>query len=152
MLTVGDKAPEFSRTAHDGGTVDLAALRGRWVVVYFYPADDTPGCTAEACSFRDGYEDFVEAGATVIGISKDSEESHVKFAAKHKLPFQLLSDGDGSLAKAFGVKKTLGFLPGRTTYVIDPEGVVRKVFSSQVRVSKHHTEALATIRGAATPA
>ena len=113
----GEPAPDFTRTAHTGEEVSLAALRGRWVVVYFYPADDTPGCTAEACSFRDGYEDFQDAGAVVVGVSRDSAESHVRFAEKHRLPFLLLSDEDESLARAFGVKKTLGILPGRVTFV-----------------------------------
>jgi peroxiredoxin Q/BCP len=151
-MHVGEPAPDFTRTAHTGEEVSLAALRGRWVVLYFYPADDTPGCTKEACSFRDNYEDFQDAGATVIGVSRDSLESHVAFAEKHRLPFLLLSDKDETLAKAFGVRKTLGLLPGRVTYVIDPEGVVRKEFSSQVRATKHFDEALATIRAGAAPA
>jgi peroxiredoxin Q/BCP len=87
-------------------------------VVYFYPADDTPGCTAEACAFRDSHEDFVDAGALVIGISGDSAESHEKFADKHSLPFTLLSDRGGAVRKLYGVKKTLGFLPVRATYVL----------------------------------
>jgi peroxiredoxin Q/BCP len=151
-MHVGEPAPDFTRTAHTGEEVSLAGLRGRWVVLYFYPADDTPGCTKEACSFRDNYEDFQDAGAAVIGVSRDSLESHVAFAEKHRLPFLLLSDEDESLAKAFGVRKTLGLLPGRVTYVIDPEGVVRKEFSSQVRATKHFDEALSTIRAGASPA
>jgi peroxiredoxin Q/BCP len=115
-------------------------------VLYFYPADNTAGCTAEACSFRDSYEDFTDAGAVVIGVSGDSLESHDKFATKHRLPFTLVSDRDGALRKAFGVKKSLGFIDGRVTYVIDPEGIVRKVFSSQVLATKHVGEALAAIR------
>jgi peroxiredoxin Q/BCP len=142
----GDTAPEFTSTTHDGTVVRSADLRGRWAVVYFYPADDTPGCTAEACSFRDAYEDFTDVGAVVIGISGNDAASHAKFADKHRLPFALLSDGDGSLRTAFGVKKSLGLLPGRVTYVIDPQGVVRKVFSSQLLATKHVSEAIATIR------
>ena len=144
----GEQAPEFTSTTHDGTTVSLAALRGRWVVLYFYPADDTPGCTAEACSFRDAYEDFTDAGAVVIGVSGNDASSHARFAGKHQLPFSLLSDTDGSLRKAFGVKKSLGLLPGRVTFVIDPQGTVRKVFSSQLRATQHTAEALAAIRGA----
>jgi thioredoxin-dependent peroxiredoxin len=142
----GDSAPDFTKRAHTGEEVSLSALRGRWVVLYFYPADDTPGCTAEACSFRDAYEDFTDAGAVVIGVSSDDQASHVKFAERHSLPFTLLSDEDGSLRAAYGVRKTLGILPGRVTYVIDPDGVVRKVFSSQLRYSQHHQQALAAIR------
>jgi thioredoxin-dependent peroxiredoxin len=152
MLREGDKAPDFSLPDQHGNTVSLADGIGakRWQVVYFYPKDDTPGCTAEACSFRDSHEDFTDAGAVVIGVSADSPESHAAFAAKHNLPFSLVSDADGGLRRAYGVKKSLGILPGRVTYVIDPEGVVRKIFSSQVRASRHHTEALAAIRGGTT--
>ncbi len=143
----GSPAPDFTLPSQKGDSVTLSALRGQWVVLYFYPADDTPGCTAEACSFRDSHEDFVDAGAVVLGVSSDSVTSHTKFAEKHSLPFTLLSDEDGALRKTYGVKKSMGLLPGRVTYVIDPEGIVRKVFSSQLGAKKHHTEALATIRG-----
>ena len=146
-MQIGEPAPTFTTTSHTGEEVSLEALRGRWVVLYFYPADDTPGCTAEACAFRDSYEDFTDAGAVVVGVSGDSLEKHEKFATKHELPFQLITDDDGALRAAYGVKKSLGVLPGRVTYVIDPEGVVRKVFSSQLRATKHIGEALATIRG-----
>lgn len=148
----GDTAPDITSTSHTGEVISLAALRGRWVVLYFYPADDTPGCTKEACSFRDNYESFTDAGAVVIGVSAQDAASHTKFAGKHNLPFALLSDGDGSLRRAFGVKKSLGLLPGRVTYVIDPQGVIRKVFSSQLQATKHIDEALATIRGGASAA
>lgn len=116
------------------------------MVLYFYPADDTPGCTAEACSFRDAYEDFTDAGAVVIGVSGDSIESHEAFTAKHRLPFTLLADVDGSLRQAYGVGKSLGIFEGRVTFVIDPEGVVREVFSSQLRAKAHQARALDTIR------
>lgn len=142
----GDTAADFTSTSHTGETVSMAALRGRWVVLYFYPADDTPGCTAEACSFRDSYESFTDAGAVVVGVSGNDTTSHTRFADKHHLPFALLSDGDGALRAAYGVKRSFGLLPGRVTFVIDPEGIVRKVFSSQLRVGKHIEEALATIK------
>jgi thioredoxin-dependent peroxiredoxin len=146
-LKEGDVAPDFELPSQTGELVKLSDHRGQWVVVYFYPADDTTGCTIEACSFRDSYEDFTDAGATVIGVSGDSVESHVKFADKHHLPFTLLSDADGDLRASWGVGKSLGFLPGRVTYVISPEGIVRKRFSSQLRMKQHKAEALATIRG-----
>ena len=142
----GDAAPDFTSTSHTGETISLSALKGKWVVLYFYPADDTPGCTAEACSFRDSYEAFTDAGAVVVGVSGNDTTSHTKFADKHHLPFSLLSDTDGALRASYGVKKSLGLLPGRVTFVIDPSGVVRKVFSSQLRATKHIDEALATIR------
>ena len=122
-LSEGQPATDFTLPDSDGTPVTLSTLRGGWVVVYFYPKDDTPGCTAESCAFRDSYEDFVEAGATVIGISSDSPESHKAFAA------------------------TLGVIPGRVTFVIDPDGVVRKRFSSQFKAAAHQAEALATITG-----
>ena len=143
--TEGQPAPDFTLPAADGTDVTLSDLRGRWVVVFFYPKDNTTGCTAEACAFRDSHEDFTDAGAVVIGISSDSVESHRGFAAKHNLPFTLLSDTGGSVRSAWGVGRTLGIIPGRVTYVIDPEGVVRKVFSSQFRATAHQAEALATI-------
>jgi len=141
----GAPAPDFSLPSQTGATVTLEQHRGHWVVLYFYPADNTAGCTAEACSFRDAYEDFTDAGAVVIGVSSDSEASHEKFAAKHRLPFTLLADKGGQLAKTYGVKKSMGMFPGRVTYVIDPDGVVRKIFSSQLNATKHQKEALRTI-------
>jgi peroxiredoxin Q/BCP len=128
--------------------VRLSDFRGRPVVVFFYPKDDTPGCTAEACSFRDRYEAFAEAGAEVVGISSDSPESHRRFAARHGLPFLLLSDADGAARSAYGVPRTLGLLPGRVTYVIDAQGVVRHIFNSQFRPARHIEEALGALGGA----
>jgi len=146
-LRPGDRAPDFELSDAQGRTVRLADFRGKKpVVVYFYPKDDTPGCTAESCAFRDRYEDFTAAGAEVIGISSDSPESHAKFAAKHRLPFTLLADRGGSVRKAYGVPATLGLLPGRVTYVIDREGVIRHVFTSQFRATRHVDEAEAALR------
>jgi len=148
-ITEGQPAPDFTLPAADGSEVTLSSLQGKWVVVFFYPKDNTTGCTAEACAFRDSHEDFTDAGAVVIGISSDSVDSHQRFAAKHNLPFTLLSDSGGKVRSAWGVGRTLGVLPGRVTYVIDPEGVVRKVFSSQFRATAHQTEALAAITATA---
>jgi len=141
-LAAGAKAPDFSLEDQNGRRVSLADLRGRNVVVYFYPKDDTPGCTREACSFRDQYTDFTDAGAEVYGISSDSPASHRAFAAKYELPFTLLSDPDGKVREAFGVPATLGLLPGRVTYVIDRQSVIRHAFNSQLSPARHVAEAL----------
>lgn len=106
-------------------------------MLFFYPKDNSPICTKEACSFRDSYEKFVEAGAEVIGVSSDSSESHKAFAKQHELSFPLISDHDGSLRKQFGVPSALGLLPGRSTYVIDKDGIVRLIFSAQFASDKH---------------
>ena len=147
MITIGDKAPNFECPDASGKVVRLSDYLGRRVVVlYFYPMDFTPGCTVEACGFRDNYTDFVAAGAVVIGVSADPPQRHADFLAKHELPFVLLSDVDASLAQAYGVKKTLRILPGRTTFVIDLQGTVQHVFSSQLRINKHVSHALEVVR------
>ena len=148
-VTEGQPAPDFTLPAADGTEVTLSSLRGKWVVVFFYPKDNTTGCTAEACAFRDSHEDFTDAGAVVIGIISDSVDSHQRFAAKHNIPFTLLSDTGGKVRGDWGVGRTFGILPGRVTYVIDPEGVVRKVFSSQLRATAHQSEALQAITASA---
>lgn len=146
-IAVGNRAPEFTLPDQNGKKVSLADYRGKKaVVVYFYPKDETPGCTKEACSFRDAYEDFVAAGAEVIGISGDSVGSHIAFAQHHRLPFTLLADVGNKVRKAYGVPATLFILPGRVTYVIDKEGVVRHVFDSQLQATKHISEALAVVK------
>ncbi len=149
--SVGQAPPDFTLPDQNGTPVTLSALKGGWVVVYFYPKDDTPGCTTEACSFRDSFEDFTDAGATVIGISSDSVASHKAFEEKFQLPFTLVADEGGVVRKQWKVGKTLGLIPGRVTYVIDPEGIVRHVFSSQMKAAKHIPEALEAIR-AGSPA
>lgn len=147
MASVGQKAPDVVFLGEQGAKVQLSRYLGqKTVVLYFYPKDETAGCTAEACSFRDAYEDFKEAGAEVIGVSSDDEASHAKFKANHRLPFVLLSDPGGAGAKAFGVKKTFGLIAGRVTFVIDRDGVVRHRFDSQVRVKEHVSQALALVR------
>jgi peroxiredoxin Q/BCP len=145
-VAAGDTAPAFTRTAHNGETARVGPDAERVTVLYFYPKDETAGCTAQACSFRDDYEAFADAGATVIGVSADSDDSHRSFAAHHRLPFLLVSDHDGSLRRIYGVKRTLGLLPGRVTFVIDRRGIVRHVFESQLRTGRHVEEALEAVR------
>ena len=145
-IEVGQPAPDFELPDAEGKRIRLADFRGKKaVVLYFYPKDDTPGCTAEACSFRDSYEDFQDAGAEVIGVSSDSEATHAKFARRHELPFTLLSDAKGEVRRKFGVPSTMGLMPGRVTYVIDKQGVVRHVFNSQLQATRHVSEALAAL-------
>ncbi|AZB72689.1 peroxiredoxin [Synechococcus elongatus] len=146
-IAVGDVAPDFSLPAQDGSTVSLSDFRGQKpVVLYFYPKDDTPGCTIEACSFRDSYTAFQEAGAVVLGVSSDSVESHQRFAKKYNLPFQLLSDEGDRLRQSYGVPKTLFVIPGRVTYVIDKEGKVRHIFDSLLNAQAHIQESLNILR------
>jgi peroxiredoxin Q/BCP len=146
-VAVGDRAPDFTLPDQTGKSVRLSDLLSEHaVVLYFYPKDETQGCTAEACSFRDSYEVFKEAGAEVVGVSSDSVESHESFAAHHRLPFVLLSDEDGALRKLYGVPTTMGMFPGRVTYIIDREGIVRHIFSSQLQFNRHVIEALDTIQ------
>ncbi len=145
-VQVGDIAPDFTLAAQSGEPVRLhELLQDRAVVLYFYPKDETPGCTTEACAFRDSYEAFREAGAEVVGVSSDSVASHERFAANHRLPFTLLSDAGGKVRKRYGVQATFGIIPGRVTFVIDRDGVVRHVFSSQVDARRHIQESLATL-------
>ncbi len=143
---MGDKAPDFELPAQTGETVRLSDYRGKRVVVlYFYPKDDTPGCTAEACAFRDSYEVFTDAGAEVIGVSSDSVDSHERFGTAHRVPFALVSDEDGQARKSYGVKSSFGVLPGRVTYVIDRDGVIRHVFSSMTNIGGHVDGALEVV-------
>jgi len=147
-IDVGDAAPELTLETHEGEQIELADYRGRQaVVVFFYPKDGSPVCTKEACAFRDAYEAFVEAGAVVIGVSGDSAARHQAFASDHRLPFVLVSDKGGNARRAFGVPKSMGLLPGRVTYAIDQEGIVRHVFRSQLDAARHVQEALDAIRG-----
>ena len=150
---VGDPAPDFTLPSATGEMVSLADFRGKSeVVLYFYPKDNSPVCSAEACSFRDRYEAFRDAGAEVIGVSTDSAGSHQRFARRLGLPFLLLSDAGGAVRARYGVPKTLGVFPGRTTYLIDKQGVVRHVFTSPLQFSKHVTEALGVLQSLRGPA
>lgn len=146
-LQVGDKIPNFSAKDSNGNDFDSASIIGKKpIVLYFYPKDNTPGCTAQACSFRDQYEDFKDLGAEVIGISSDSVQSHEKFAKRYKLPFVLLSDSDKKLRSLFGVKTNLfGLLPGRVTYVADKNGIIELVFDS-MNATSHIPKALAIVK------
>jgi peroxiredoxin Q/BCP len=146
-LVVGDKAPNFTLPSAMGHPVTLSdVLGGHTVVLFFYPKDDTPGCTVEACSFRDSHDAFIEAGATVIGVSSDSKASHESFATKHGLPMTLLTDEDGKVRALYGVRATLGLFPGRVTFVIDRSGTIRHVFASQLRVKSHVEQALDVVK------
>jgi len=140
---VGDAAPDFTLLDQRGKPVRLHELTEKKnVALYFYPKDATPGCTLEARSFRDAYSVFTAADTEVIGVSSDSVKSHGRFAANERLPFLLLSDRDGLVRELYGVERTLGVLPGRVTYVIGRGGIVRHVYSSQLRVHQHSREAL----------
>jgi thioredoxin-dependent peroxiredoxin len=146
-IGAGDKAPDFTLPSQTGEPVRLHDRIGeRVVVLYFYPKDNTSGCTAEACAFRDSYEVFTEAGAEVIGVSSDSVDKHAGFAGKHGLPFTLLSDAGGKVRKAWGVPTTLGVIPGRVTYVIDRDGTVVHEFNSMTNINGHVQRTLAIVR------
>jgi peroxiredoxin Q/BCP len=152
MVQEGKPAPEFTLPSSEGKEVSLKGLRGKTVVLYFYPKDDTPGCTREACAFRDTQAKIKKAGAVVLGVSGDSLESHGKFSTKYRLNFPLLSDPDKTVAKKYGAwgekvlygKKTVGMI--RSTFVIDGDGVVRKVFP-RVKVDGHAEKVLESIAG-----
>jgi len=143
-LEVGDTIPTFTLENQEGNEFNIDVYRGkRKMVVYFYPKDDTPGCTKEACKFRDEFEAFTDLDVEVIGISADDVASHKKFARKYKLPFTLLADTKNEVRKLFGVPKSmLGLIPGRVTYVIDKNGIVIHIFNSQFGAEKHIKEAL----------
>ena len=151
MLSTGVKAPDFALPADDGTTVTLAELKGRKVVLYFYPKDDTSGCTKEACGFRDSWKDVQRAGAVVLGVSPDGIASHQKFKQKYSLPFTLLADADHRVAAAYGAwgeksmygRKYMGIL--RTTFVIDGDGRISRVFE-KVKAEGHAAEVLAALR------
>ncbi len=146
-VKVGEIAPDFTLTSQTGESVSLKDFQGKkCVVLYFYPKDDTPGCTAEACAFRDRYEVFKEAGAEVIGISGDNTKDHQQFATKYNLPFILLSDTGNKVRQLYGVPATLWVLPGRVTYVIDKDGVVRHIFDSMLEFQRHVDESLNTLK------
>lgn len=150
-LQIGDKAPDFTMPTDGGGTVSLSGLKGRPVVLYFYPRDDTPGCTTEACGFRDAMPDFSGIDAAVVGVSRDTVAKHDKFKAKYELPFSLGADESGAVTEAYGVwveksmygKKSMGI--ERSTFLIDGAGVIRGVWR-KVKVNGHVDEVLAAAK------
>ncbi|MCL4411738.1 MAG: peroxiredoxin [Candidatus Thermoplasmatota archaeon] len=144
-LKVGDKAPDFTGLTDSGERINLSEkLKDGPVVLYFYPKDETPGCTAEACSFRDNWEDIRKLGATVLGVSSDSVESHKNFKSNRNLQFTLISDEKKEIRKAYGATGTL--IPQRVTFVIDKEGLIREVYNSQLNAAHHVNVALKSLR------
>lgn len=142
-LSVGDTAPDFELPDDSGQIVRLSDYRGvSGLVVYFYPKDETTGCTIESCKFRDEFQAFVDRGVEVFGVSADSVESHRSFKENHRLPFRLLSDTDNAVRNRYGVRKTLGLIPGRVTYLIDQDGIIQSIFNSQIRPKMHVVNAL----------
>jgi thioredoxin-dependent peroxiredoxin len=144
-VNIGDFIPPFSLFNQHGEIINPEQYRGKKLVLFFYPKDDTPGCTTEVCLFRDSYETFKSKGAELIGISSDSIDSHKRFSAKHNLTYSILSDENGKLRKMFGVPKTLGLIPGRVTYIVDENGKVIHIFSTFFDSTKHIHEALKNI-------
>ena len=146
-LEVGSRAPDFTLRDQDDALVHLADRIGKQVIVlYFYPKDDTPGCTMEACGFRDSYESFCDAGAEVIGVSGGSTETKQHFAERNHLPFTLVTDADGAVAQAYGVGKVFGLFTQRITFVIDRAGIIRQRFESNINMDRHVQEALRVVQ------
>ena len=145
-IELGEKAPLIALTDQNGVERRSDQLQGKPLVLFFYPKDDTPGCTAEACAFRDNHAALESLGAQVWGVSGDDAGSHGRFATRHQLPYPLLVDRGNALRQAFGVPKALLLLPGRVTYVIDGEGVVRHIFSNLLDGAAHAAEALAALK------
>ncbi|MEM7007945.1 MAG: peroxiredoxin [Thermodesulfobacteriota bacterium] len=148
IVKIGDTAPNFALFSDTGEAIELQDFLGKSpVVLFFYPKDNTAVCTKEVCHFRDNIEQFKEIeNAEVLGISSDTVESHKQFSDAHSLPFKLLSDPDEDVRKEYGVPKTLGILPGRVTYVIDKDGIVRHIYSSQLNYKAHVNEAISALK------
>lgn len=146
-VSLHQPAPDFELSTADGNLFRLSALRGRKVVLFFYPRDGSPGCTAQACAFRDAYEELVTAGAEVVGVSSDSLVAHRAFAARRSLPFPIVSDPGGTVRRRYGAGSRLLFnMPGRVTYLIDENGVVQDIFASLWRPIQHVERARAWAR------
>lgn len=147
LLKPGSPAPDFELPDQQGQAVRLSHLLEQgWVVLFFYPKDHSPVCTTQVCAFRSAYHEFQDAGAEVVGISSDSVESHQKFVQNQSLPFTLLSDQNGEIAAHYGVQKTFGLIPGRVTFVIDPQGMIRLAYPSQFNAKAHMQKALALLK------
>ena len=145
-LKIGDRIPDFKLLNQEGQLIEIVKYIGKPMVIYFYPKDDTPGCTREACSFRDEFHRFSDLGVLVIGISSDNVESHEKFKIKYRLPFDLLADEGNTVRKQFGVPTNLfGMVPCRVTYIVDNQGIIRHIFNNQLNATKHVEESLTII-------
>jgi peroxiredoxin Q/BCP len=145
-VKVGDKAPDFTLPSQMGDDVTLSEFVGKKnIVLYFYPKDETTGCTKEACTFRDNYDELTNLGAEVLGVSGQSVESHKSFASHYGLPFILLSDEGNKVRELYGVPSSMGIIPGRVTYIIDKKGLVRHIFNSQTQAQRHVEEAKKTL-------
>jgi peroxiredoxin Q/BCP len=145
-LKVGTKAPDFSLKDQNGVIHQLSDFMGEWVVLYFYPKDDTTVCTRQACAFRDQFEDFKTVGAVVVGVSSDDQFSHNKFVEKNRLPFILVSDENGAVRKSYGATQLLGLIPSRVTFVINPKGIIKMVFNAMFSDEEHVVKSLELIR------
>ena len=143
---VGTKIPDFDCLNDEGKSVNTSDIEGKWTVMFFYPKDESPGCTLQSCSFRDRYDQFLEQGISLYGVSSDSVKSHKRFKQRYRLQYSLLSDKGGVLAKALKLKKDFGFLRARVTFVIDPEGTIAFAHTSQLGVTGHVKKALKVIK------
>ena len=143
---VGTKIPDFDCLNDEGKSVNTSDIEGKWTVMFFYPKDESPGCTLQSCSFRDRYDQFLEQGISLYGVSSDSVKSHKRFKQRYRLQYSLLSDKGGVLAKALKLKKDFGFLRARVTFVIDPEGIIVFAHTSQLGVTGHVKRALKVIK------
>ena len=143
---MGTKIPNFDCLDDEGKSVNASNIEGKWTVMFFYPKDESPGCTLQSCSFRDKYEEFNNLGVQIFGVSSDSVSSHKKFKKKHNLQYSLLSDKGGILAESLRLKKNLGFLPARVTLIVNPEGIIIYAHTSQLGVTGHVRKALNEIK------
>ena len=134
---IGKNFPDFNLISNNGEPLKLSDIKGQWSVLFFYPKDGSPGCTIESCAFRDRYDEIVEAGGNLYGISSDSTQTHQNFRKKHNLQYTLLTDSKGQLAKKMQLKRTFGILRSRVTFIVDPKGIVRGVVTSQFNPYKH---------------
>ena len=143
---VGNNFPDFNLDTSLGQPLSKDDLLGKWSVFFFYPKDDSPGCTVQSCRFRDDYSEYEKMGVQLIGVSSDSLDSHQRFAEKNRLPFALLADAKGHLRTELKIPKSMGFLPGRATFIVDGEGIIRLVYNSQLRFKQHSKVALDFLR------